>query len=229
MIAGPGFVTVPMPTAKQIEINRQISKHPEILKWKRAGTSRAESKRRRALITEMAKSAGCSYAYFLNHVDLARCEVIGQQTRAQDEERERLMKKAVSVDVVGFKLDEFKGWMETFTKLRMVTQVFENLAAIRGNVWAKAFLEDVREKLERAQKRALQERDAGREENAWGGAETAPYKFPQLGMASFGIQERAFKLSAHDRELNRIRVRNFRAARPRREPGLPAPEVLRCA
>lgn len=94
-------------------------------------------------------------------ISILECERIGREKREQ--EAAAWPKPAVS-DWNPFGIGPveagFTGWTDAFAKFGFVTQAFLNLARKRGDVWAAAYLEDVRDALDRAQSRFVTPKEA---------------------------------------------------------------------
>jgi hypothetical protein len=87
-------------------------------------------------------------------LDRIKNEAIGAAVRAREAEE---AKSKVEVMPLGLDLGpvvNFRGWIDVFCKFKMLSEAYLNLAQSRGDVYARAFLQDIRDISDRAQSRA---------------------------------------------------------------------------
>jgi hypothetical protein len=136
------------PTAKQTAVLNAIGAHP-----------RQDQESARAWYRRIAPMAGCSAAYVQCVMDIERAARIGAEIRAREEAE---AKSRCKVERFGGNVGPVRGftsWVDAFGKFKMITHAYLNFARQRGDVYASAFLMNIADVCERAEKRAGQERD----------------------------------------------------------------------
>ena len=128
-------------TEKQQACRNALASHPQ---------EKAESKRKYYL--RIAVVSGVSPSYVQNTLEIMRCERIGAEVRAR--EAEELKGKVVPRVVSLGPVQNFKGWMDAFAKFKATAEAYLLLAQTRRDVYATAFLKDIRDISDRAQTRA---------------------------------------------------------------------------
>jgi hypothetical protein len=128
-------------TEKQQALNAALATHPQD-----SGELKMQYCRRIAAI------AGVNARYVQLAIQIIECEHIGAERRAKEEARAKveIVPRVVSLGAV----QNFKGWLDAFSKFKQTAEAYLLLAQTRGDVYAAAFLADIRDKADRAQSRA---------------------------------------------------------------------------
>lgn len=128
-------------TAKQQACRNALAMHPP-----ESGETKMRFCRRLAAI------AGVSAGYVQNMTLIIEAEQIGAYARAKEEARAKveIVPRVVSLGAV----QNFKGWLDAFSRFKATAEAYLLLAQTRGDVYAAAFLSDIRDTADRAQSRA---------------------------------------------------------------------------
>jgi hypothetical protein len=128
-------------TAKQEAVRNALAKHPREI-----GEQITQYCRRIAAI------AGVNWNYVHYTTRIIACERIGAEVRAREAEDSKT--RLVPYNVGLGPIQNFRGWLEFFSKLKMLAEAYLLLAQSRGDVYATAYLKDVRDTADRASTRA---------------------------------------------------------------------------
>ena len=128
-------------TAKEQAARSALAEHPR---------EKAESKMK--YCRRVAVIAGVSADYVQHTTKIIECENIGAELRAKEEARRKveIVPRVASLGPV----QNFKGWLDAFAKFKATAEAYLILAQTRGDVYASAFLKDIRDTADRAQSRA---------------------------------------------------------------------------
>jgi hypothetical protein len=128
-------------TAKQQSLRSALAVHPR---------EKAEPKMK--YCRRIAVIAGVSVCYVHATTKIIECENIGAELRAKEEARRKveIVPRVVSLGPV----HNFNGWLDAFSKFKATAEAYLILAQTRGDVYASAFLKDIRDTADRAQSRA---------------------------------------------------------------------------
>jgi hypothetical protein len=130
-------------TAKQQALNAALAKHP-----------RMDAEPKMDYCRRIAAIAGVSYPYVHRNLQLQECSRIGAELRAKEAEEAKSRCQVMAPDVGLGPVQNFRGWIDVFSKLKILAEAYLNLARTRGDVYATAFLSDIRDVSDRAQRRA---------------------------------------------------------------------------
>lgn len=130
-------------TEKQQRLRAALATHPQA----KGETQRAYSRR-------IAPIAGVSSGLVIVTLQIMGFERIGAELRAKREARAKveIVPRVVSLGPVR----NFTNWLDTFSKFKAMAEAFLLLAQTRGDVYASAFLKDIRDTADRAQSRAAE-------------------------------------------------------------------------
>jgi hypothetical protein len=136
--AGPAACTV-----KQQACRTAMAMHPQA-----EGEPDSVYGRRIALVS------GLTAGYIHNTLSIIKCERIGAEARAMEAKEAKNRCEVIPFgDSIG-PVQNFRGWTDVFSKFKILSEAYLNLARDRGDVYAAAFLKDIQEISERAQCRA---------------------------------------------------------------------------
>ena len=136
-------------TAKQQAVRIALAEHP-----REEGEGVMKYCRRLALI------AGVSAGSVQIALDRIKNEAIGTAVRAREAEDAQSNVEVVPFGVSLGPVTNFRGWPEFFSKVKILAETYLLLAESRGDVYARAFLQDIRDISDRAQSRAAKSRTA---------------------------------------------------------------------
>lgn len=147
-VDGPTAYALGYNTPKQWAIREAVKRNP-----------RFALEAKGAWYARIAAMAGSSPAYVQHLLDMDRCAAIGAARRAQEEEEAKL-----KVEVMPFggnigPISNFRGWVDVFSKFKILSEAYIALAQSRGDVYAEAFLKDIRDFADRASSRAALSRE----------------------------------------------------------------------
>jgi hypothetical protein len=128
-------------TEKQRRLRIAMAAHP-----------RGEGEGKNPYSRRIAEIAEVSPGLVIQAMETMRCERIGAEVRAR--EAEELKGKVVPRVVSLGPVQNFKGWMDAFAKFKATAEAYLLLAQTRRDVYATAFLKDIRDISDRAQTRA---------------------------------------------------------------------------
>ena len=107
----------------------------------------------------IASATGCSAPYVQYLAGINECERLGQEIRAKEAAEAKLRVEVLPFDAADLgPIRNFRNWLETFAKFKILSEAFLNLARQQGNVWAASYLSELSAVCERAQNRAAMER-----------------------------------------------------------------------
>jgi hypothetical protein len=129
-------------TRKQQAVGEALAKHP-----------RAPGEMKTVWYKRVAAVAGVSFDYVRYNVEFARCAAIGVAHRAKEAEDAKFRVEVVPAVGLG-PVQNFRGWLDVFGKLKILSEAYLNLARSKGDVYAAAFLQDIIDISERALARA---------------------------------------------------------------------------
>jgi hypothetical protein len=138
--AGPAACTI-----KQAAMNEALEKNPRM-----AGESKIGYCRR------IAALCGTSYTHVHHKLQVLECYRIGAARRAKEAAEAKLRCEVIPAGVALGPVQNFRGWTDTFGKFKILAEAYLNLARSRGDVYAGAFLKEIADMSERAQKRACE-------------------------------------------------------------------------
>lgn len=134
-------------TAKQQEVNAALAEHP-----------RMDAESLRKYSTRIGAIAGVSAGYVIHNLQVRECSRIGAERRAKEAQEAKTRCEVIPAGANLGPVRNFRGWVDTFAKFKMLADAYLALALERGDVFAAAFLRDIQERAERAQTRAGLER-----------------------------------------------------------------------
>lgn len=128
-------------TEKQQRLRTAMAAHARA-----TGALKSEYSRRIAAIAKVSPGS------VIMAMDMMKCERIGAEVRAKEEARRKveIVPRVVSLGPV----QNFKGWLDAFSKFKATAEAYLLLAQTRGDMYASAFLKDIRDTADRAQSRA---------------------------------------------------------------------------
>jgi hypothetical protein len=116
---------------------------------RRAGESQGSYFRR------VASFAGCSVGCVQYWATLAKWDRIGAEVRAREAAAAGVAVAATTCGLDFLSVREFRGWANVFARFKVLTEAYLEVSRTRGDVFATAFLLDIRERCDRAQERAV--------------------------------------------------------------------------
>ncbi len=102
----------------------------------------------------LAAMSGVSQHYIVNILYVQECAALGAEIRRKEEaERKAKLLPTEFTGNLGM-VTSFNGWPDFFFRLKLLSEVYMDLARSRHDAYAEAFLLDVRDIAERAHKRS---------------------------------------------------------------------------
>jgi hypothetical protein len=170
-------------TETQSRIADEFANYPEfwILPKSKAGR---ENKRVR-IIKEICERVGCTRATIQSFIMIEEMKRLGEKVREKERKAKRnaLAKFEDDSFALGPAFARFEGWDQFFTKLKMLVEMFKGIARSRGEVWAKASLENISDQCERALEREARQREMERERAKLSGERDDSHTLPSFAIS----------------------------------------------
>jgi hypothetical protein len=126
-------------TVKQQAVNVALAENP-----------RQDGEAKMRYCKRMAAIAGVSYSTIQQTLIMRECEAIGAAVRAREAEEAKNRCEVMPAGIGLGPVTNFRGWLDFFSKLKILTEAYLLVAQSRGDVYAAAFLKDVRDTSDRA-------------------------------------------------------------------------------
>jgi hypothetical protein len=119
-----------------------------------ADNPRAEGESKNKYCRRIAAIAGVCPSYVWQRLEAMRCEAIGAERRAKEAEEVKLNCKVMPFTGNIGPVQNFHGWIDFFSKVKILMEAYLLVAQSRGDVYARSFIEQIREKADQAATRA---------------------------------------------------------------------------
>jgi hypothetical protein len=130
-------------TAKQQALRIAMAEHP-----------RADGEGVMKYCIRVAAIAGVHAGSVQGALDRLKNEAIGTAARAREAEEAKDRLEVMPHGIEQGPVVRFTGWIDTFAKFKALSESYLTLAQTRGDVYARAFLQELRDISDRAQSRA---------------------------------------------------------------------------